>query len=250
LIAKEKAGIIKPGTPVVIGETDDETIGVFAEKAKEMKAPLIQADKTYRIPFSAFSQDNKQIMQVYSGDTLKYKDLKVSLPGWYQKKNVITALASLDSLKTSGYKIEESHIYKGLEKVQEATGLLGRWQIIGNNPRIICDTGHNEAGVREIVNQIKNTPYKKLHIVWGMVNDKDLAPVLKLLPQNAAYYFTRASIPRSLDENKLAEEAKKYGLKGKSYPDVKTALSEAKKNAGPNDLIFIGGSTFIIADIL
>ncbi len=250
LIAKEKAGIIKLETPVVIGETDDETIDVFRDTAKEKNAPLIQADKKYSIPFSTFSHDNKQIMQVYSGNDVAYKDLKVSLLGWYQRKNTITALSALDVLKNAGYKIEKQHIYSGFENVQESTGLLGRWQTMGHNPRIICDTGHNEAGVKEIVNQIKNTPYKNLHIVWGMVNDKDLDPVLSLLPDDATYYFTRASIPRSLDEKLLFTEAKKHNLQGSSFPDVNTALEASKKNAGPNDLIFIGGSTFIVADII
>jgi len=250
LIAKEKAGIIKQNIPVVIGETDPETIEVFRERAKEKNAPLIQADKLYRIPFSAFSHDNKQIMQVYSGDEVKHKGLKVSLSGWYQKKNTVTVLATTEALKTKGYKVEKEDIYRGLENVQEETGLLGRWQIIGHNPRIICDTGHNGAGVREIVEQLRNTPYQNLHMIWGMVNDKDITAVLKMLPKDAVYYFTRASIPRSLDERILYEKAQKFGLKGKHYPDVKTSLNEAKKNATPNDLIFIGGSTFIVADII
>jgi dihydrofolate synthase/folylpolyglutamate synthase len=189
-------------------------------------------------------------MQVYSGNKPVFKDLKVSLTGWYQKKNVITVLGSVSQLNLSGYNIQDNHIYDGLENVQEATGLIGRWQIIGHNPRIICDTGHNEAGIKELMEQIRNTPHKNLHMVWGMVNDKDLTSVLQLLPENATYYFTRASIPRSLDEKELFDKAKEQGLNGNYYPDVKTAVDEAKKNAEPNDLIFIGGSTFIVADIL
>jgi len=250
LIAKEKAGIIKSGTPVIIGETEDETIDVFRDIAGEKNAPLTQADKIYSIPFSTFSQDNKQIMQVYSGNKIAFKDLKVSLPGWYQKKNTVTALTAVKALKNAGYKIEDQHIYSGLENVHESTGLLGRWQIIGHNPRIICDTGHNEAGIKEIVYQLKNTPYKHLHIIWGMVNDKDTDAILPILPKDATYYFTRASIPRSLNETTLMKEAKKYGLTGKTYPNVKVALDSAKKISDPNDLIFIGGSTFIVAEIL
>ncbi len=250
LIAKEKAGIIKQNIPVVIGETEIETIEVFRSTAKIKNARLIQADKTYSIPFSAFSHDNKQIMQVHSGDKLKFKDLKVSLLGWYQRKNTITTLAAVDTLNISGYKIKEEHIYSGLENVQESTGLLGRWQIIGSNPRVICDTGHNEDGVKAVVEQIKNTPYRNLHIVWGTVNDKDIQRILSLLPKDAKYYFTKASIPRALDEKVLWQKAGKEGLKGNYYPDAATALNEAKKEATPNDLIFIGGSTFIVADIL
>ena len=249
-IAAEKAGIIKKHIPVIIGESDDETKDVFISTAKAQEAPITFADEIYRIPYSTFSHDNKQIMQVYSGDDLVFENLKISLPGWYQRKNTATALTAIKILKESGYAIERQHLYTGLENVKESTGLMGRWQILGHNPRIICDTGHNEDGVRQIVEQIKNTPYQNLHIVWGMVNDKDVSSVLSLLPKDAAYYFTRASIPRSLDEKTLLSEAEKYGLKGSHYPDVRTALDEAKKNSTPNDLIFIGGSTFIVADIV
>ncbi|NPA35330.1 MAG: bifunctional folylpolyglutamate synthase/dihydrofolate synthase [Chlorobi bacterium] len=250
LIAKEKAGIIKPHTPVVTGETDPETIEVFRTVANKNSSPLIQADKLFSIPYSTFSADEKQIMQVYSNDKVVFSNLKVSLTGWYQKKNTVTALASISELIHAGYSIKTEHIYSGFENIQEITGLAGRWQIIGHNPKIICDTGHNEDGIKAVTEQLKNTPYKKLHIIWGMVNDKDYNTILKLLPRDALYYFTRASIPRSLDAETLQHEAKKHGLYGNYYPDVKTALSEAKKNASPNDLIFIGGSTFIVADVL
>ncbi len=250
LIAVEKAGIIKYNTPVVIGETDTETIEVFRSVAKEKKAPLIKADQLYQIPFSTFSMDDKQIMQVYSNEKIVFKDLKVSLLGWYQRKNVITTLAVCKTLIEQGYKIDETNIYKGMEAVQSSTGLQGRWQILGQNPRTICDTGHNEDGIKAVTEQIKNTPYERLHMVWGMVNDKDLDSILSLLPPNATYYFTKARIPRSLDEKLLWQKAKKYNLKGNYYPNVKTALTEARKHATPNDLIFIGGSTFVVADIL
>ncbi len=250
LIAKEKAGIIKPHIPVLIGETDNETKDVFIEVTNQKQSPLKFADKIYNIPFSTFSANNKQIMQVHSKKELVFKDLKVSLSGWYQRKNTVTALAAIEILKSAGYNIERSHIYEGLENVQKSTGLLGRWQILGSNPRIICDTGHNEGGVKAIVEQIKNTPYHNLHIVWGTVNDKDIKKILSILPKDAKYYFTKASIPRALDEKILWQKAGNEGLKGNYYPDAVTALNEAKKEAIPNDLIFIGGSTFIVADIL
>ena len=250
LIAKEKAGIIKNNTPVVIGETQPETIGVFVDVAKEKNARLIQADKIYSIPYSTFSADDKQIMQVYSNDKIAFKDMKVSLSGWYQRKNAVTALAACKVLTESEFNITEADIFKGMESIQETTGLQGRWQVIGNNPRIICDTGHNEDGIKAVVNQIKNTPHEKLHIIFGTVNDKDINSILPLLPKDAEYYFTKASIPRSLNEEKLWQLAKKYNLSGNHYPDVKTSLAEAQKNASPNDLIFIGGSTFIVADAL
>ena len=249
-IAAEKAGIIKNDIPVVIGETDIETIEVFKGFAKDRNAKLIYADKLYQIPFSTFSADDMQIMQVYSSENVVFPDLKVSLLGWYQKKNTVTTLAACKTLIEMGYKIDEIDIYKGMEKVQASTGLQGRWQILGHNPRTICDTAHNEAGVKAITEQIKNTPYKKLHVVWGMVNDKDTNSILSILPTDATYYFTKANIPRSLDEKLLWQKAKKSNLKGNSFPNVKTALNEARKNSTPNDLIFIGGSTFIVADIL
>ena len=146
--------------------------------------------------------------------------------------------------------IKDEHIYEGLANCSRNTGLLGRWQILGNNPLVVCDTGHNEDGIRAIVEQIKNTAYKKLHMVFGTVGDKDPEAILKLLPQDAIYYFTKSSIPRAMDEKVLAEKAKKAGLQGKSYPTVKSAFDTAIANASSNDLVFVGGSTFIVAEIL
>ena len=249
-IAIEKGGIIKKNTPVVIGESDTETDEVFKKIAAEQNSQLTDATALYQIPFSTFSADEKQIVQVYSNGELAYRDLKVSLMGWYQKKNIVTVLSACKKLIEKGYKIDKSNIYKGLEEVQSATGLLGRWQTLGHNPRVICDTGHNEAGIKAVVEQIKNTPFKNLHIVWGMVNDKDTDTILAMLPTDATYYFTRASIPRSLDEQLLMQKAKKYNLKGDSFSNVQKALNEARKISTPNDLIFIGGSTFIVADVL
>jgi len=137
-----------------------------------------------------------------------------------------------------------------LEKVVENTGLRGRWQVIGANPRIICDTGHNEGGLREVVAQIKQTPYKTLHFVIGMVNDKDIAGVLRLLPKDAIYYFTKAAIPRALDEKQLMKIAAFFELRGNTYHSVAEALAAARKNAGADDMIFIGGSTFIVAEAI
>ncbi len=249
-IAKEKAGIIKANTPVIIGESDAETDEVFRNIAKEHNAQFIDATLLYQIPFSTFSADEKQVMQVYSNGVMKYSDLKVSLLGWYQKKNIVTTLAACNTLVKMGYAIDDTNIRKGVEEVISTTGLLGRWQILDRNPRVVCDTGHNEAGIKAVVEQIKNTPHKKLHIIWGMVNDKDTDAILALLPTEATYYFTRAAIPRSMDEKLLMEKAKRYNLRGNSYPNVKKSLNESQKNSTPNDLIFIGGSTFIVADVL
>ena len=249
-IAKEKGGIIKPGTPIIIGESDTETNEVFKSISIERNAQLIDASSIYQIPFSTFSADEKQVVQVYSNGEVRFYDLKVSLLGWYQKKNIVTTLAACKILIELGYKIDDTNIYKGMEEVTSSTGLLGRWQILDHNPRVICDTGHNEAGIKAVVEQIENTPYEKLHIIWGMVNDKDTDAILALLPTEATYYFTRAAIPRSLDEKLLMEKAEKFNLRGKCFSNVKISLNEAKKNSTHNDLIFIGGSTFIVADIL
>jgi dihydrofolate synthase/folylpolyglutamate synthase len=156
----------------------------------------------------------------------------------------------VDGLRRKGWNIPEQQLRKGLDKVVENTGLQGRWQVIGANPRIICDTGHNVGGMREVVAQIKQVPYKTLHFVIGMVNDKDIMGVLALLPRNAIYYFTKASIPRALDETKLMKTAAHFKLHGNAYPTVKEAIATAKQNSLPEDLIFIGGSTFVVAEAI
>jgi dihydrofolate synthase/folylpolyglutamate synthase len=153
-------------------------------------------------------------------------------------------------LQRLGWKITESHIRGGLEDVSGLTGLSGRWQTIGANPRIICDTGHNEGGIREVVAQLNQIPHKKLHFIIGMVNDKDITGVLALLPREAIYYFTKASIPRALDEHQLMQMATYFGLNGAPYEDVQSALNEAKMYADKDDLIFVGGSTFVVAEVL
>jgi dihydrofolate synthase/folylpolyglutamate synthase len=190
------------------------------------------------------------LFNVLKNGVLIYENLRLDLLGHYQSKNICTVLAAVDELRTQGWKIPEGAIRKGLEKVVENTGLLGRWQVIGANPRIICDTGHNEGGIREVVAQIGQTPYKTLHFVIGMVSDKDIAGILNLLPRDAIYYFTKASIPRALDEQQLMKMAAFFNLKGEAYPTVRLALAKAKKNAVADDLIFIGGSTFVVADVL
>ncbi len=250
LIAKEKAGIIKLNTPIIIGEHNDTTKPVFETTAFEHNAPIYFASEEYDIPVSMRSIDNRQIFQVYQNNTLTFNDLQLDLLGIYQKKNVKTVLKTIDILKTIGFTISQNDIYTGLNNVVDNTGLMGRWQILGANPAIICDTGHNEDGVKDIVEQLKNTAHKKLHIIWGMVNDKDISAVLKLLPKNAQYYFVKPNIPRGLDARELKIEAEKYGLSGNEYPDLQYALKKSKKNASPNDLIFIGGSTFVVADIV
>ena len=249
-IAAEKAGVIKKNIPVVIGQKQKETQKVFEDKASLGSSPLFFADDEIQIDYSMVGIDCKQIMNVNSENRILFPDLKLDLLGTYQRKNVPAVLKVIELLQKQQWAIKDEHIYEGLANCSRNTGLLGRWQILGNNPLVVCDTGHNEDGIRAIVEQIKNTAYKKLHMVFGTVGDKDPEAILKLLPQDAIYYFTKSSIPRAMDEKVLAEKAKKAGLQGKSYPTVKSAFDTAIANASSNDLVFVGGSTFIVAEIL
>ncbi len=249
-IAAEKAGIIKSGVQAVIGETQKETSSVFVSKATETKSDIKFADQN----FSCIIEEGditrgewEFIIRDKSGNE-SFRGITV-LGGDYQKKNLVTLFQSLKSLvgilHISTYKISE-----GIKKVIINTGLSGRWQVLSNNPLTICDTGHNKEGLEYVINQINRIPKKRLHMVIGFVNDKDLSLVLPIFPQNAIYYFTKASVDRALDENILKDRAEAYGLKGSSYPDVKTAMNTASGVAAPDDLIFIGGSTFVVADAL
>ena len=249
-IAKEKAGIIKNKIPVVIGTTQNETLQVFTEKADEQQAPLFFADSEYSVRYAMNDFEGNQLLAVDNNGKQIYRQLKLDLKGAYQQKNLPAVLKTLELLKISGWDISAKNIETGLAEVSKLTGLLGRWQVLGANPRTVCDTAHNADGLTEIVKQMEQTPYKKLHVVFGMVNDKEPEKILKLLPQNAAYYFTKANIPRALDENVLAKYAAEFGLKGQAFSDVNDAYNEAKKSAGKDDFIFVGGSTFIVAEIL
>ncbi len=222
-IALEKAGIIKKDTAVIIGRKQIETTAIFQEKAKAENAPL-----SYSIPSNQTS------------------DLK----GNYQKENISTCVSSIRKLQEKGWSISEKDIENGLKKVVINTGILGRWQTIHNKPLTICDTGHNKDGIQNILTQIKQTPHEQLHIVWGAVNDKKIEKLLELLPKNAMYYFCEANIPRATPNEILLKLAKQHKLKGQSYSSVKAAYSSAQNNANFNDLIFIGGSTFVVAEVL
>ena len=249
-IALEKAGIIKPGIPVVIGESHPQTSVIFNGIAKEKGSELVFADLEFHPGHGLQSIDGRQIFNIRKGKELVYENMRLDLLGKYQSKNICTVLAAVDSLKHQGWNIPEYALRLGLEKVVANTGLAGRWQVIGANPRIICDTGHNIAGIREVVAQIRQVSYKTLHFVIGMVNDKDITGVLAILPRDAVYYFTKASIPRALDEKKLLKMAKHFKLHGNAYPSVKEAIAMAKQNSLPDDLIFIGGSTFVVAEAI
>ncbi|MDR2927613.1 MAG: bifunctional folylpolyglutamate synthase/dihydrofolate synthase [Cytophagaceae bacterium] len=248
-IASEKAGIIKQNTPVVIGELQDEIFPVFYEKAYLMDAPMYIADEVFKATVSDKNL-KYQSFNIYKKEEFYIAALRLPLLGNYQRKNIQTVLKAVERLQASGFNIHLDHLQKGCVNVIKNTGLMGRWQILSEKPLTICDTGHNEPGIKEVVAQLSEIDCETLHFVLGVVNDKDLSGILKLLPADASYYFTRADLPRSLAAEKLHDEASQYGLKGIIVPNVKKAVAEAKKNAGDNDLIFIGGSTFIVAEAL
>tara|TARA_R100000353_G_scaffold154087_1_gene112754 strand:- start:54575 stop:55747 length:1173 start_codon:yes stop_codon:yes gene_type:complete len=225
-IAAEKAGIIKNNTPVIIGETTPETKDVFEEIALQKKAAI-----TYT-------------------ETIDEKNYVSDLKGRYQQKNIRTVLASLKILNDLGWNISEENITNGLLKTIKNTGLLGRWQILQEQPKVICDTAHNKEGLQLVIAQLANEQFKKLHIVFGVVSDKDLTPVLSLFPQNAIYYFCKPNIPRGLDASLLLSQARGFGLVGEEYISVSKAYEAAKKAARVTDLIFVGGSTFVVAEVL
>ncbi len=244
-IAQEKAGIIKPGIPVVIGETTEETRKVFIDKSLKVSAPIIFAEDEHQI-LSLQRQDGKLIYE-----TRSYGQLTGELCGLCQEKNTGTILTAVDELRKQGYAIGQSQVSDGFAHVCELTGLRGRWQTVSEHPTVICDTGHNTAGISYIAEQLRTYPSEmQIHIVMGMVNDKDVRNVLKLLPADATYYFTKASVKRALNEDQLCGLAREAGLHGKTYPDVQAAFEAAKAASTEKDLIFVGGSTFIVADFL
>ncbi len=248
-IAGEKAGIIKPNIPVVIGEADSGTRGVFIKRADEMSAPLHLASLVFSAENALGNTDEGSVFNIFKGGRLYFAGLKTDLKGIYQQKNIVTVLQTLEIMQNM-LKIDTNQIFSGLSKVQQNTGFKGRWQVLGKKPLIVCDTGHNEAGISEVVSQIRLQKFKQLHFVLGTVNDKDIGKILQILPKDAFYYFTKALIPRALNEKLLADRAVEFGLVGNSYSTVNEAYTAAKKNAENDDMIFIGGSTFVVAEVV
>ncbi len=249
-IATEKAGIIKPNTPCVIGEKQPEIFPVFKKICEQHNSRMIRADEQYAIPYSLTSTDGYQVFNVKKNGEIRYANLKCELMGHYQRKNTTTVLASLDELISTGLLIKEKDIYSGIRKVVQNTGLLGRWQLIRANPVVVCDTAHNPDGMKVLMQQVAETARKQLHLIIGFVYDKDIPETLKYLPANARYYFTRLSVPRTMDENDLMKNASSLGFAGKSYSHVKAAYDDALQHAGNDDLILITGSNFLVADFL
>lgn len=249
-IAAEKAGIIKLKTPVVIGESQEETRIVFEQVAAKNGSQIYFADDNFEChaqPFINLSGERKYIIRNIAEDTA----ITVSTPlgGDYQEKNLKTIFQAFSVLREE-FKLTSENLTAGIKNVIKNTGLQGRWQIIGRNPLIICDTGHNKEGLEFVTRQLSALKPSRLHMVIGFVSDKDLSHVLPMLPKDALYYFTKATIPRALDEKKLESMASESGLHGKSYPSVRKALYAAKAEAGSDDLIFVGGSTFIVAEAI
>ena len=243
-IAHEKAGIIKPHTPIIIGEHNEETRPVFLAEATGKQAPIIFAQESPMV-VSKGSDANYDIYQ-----TTSYKDLQVALRGYCQEKNVNTLLHAIGELQRIGYNINESAVREGFAHVCQLTGLMGRWQQLSASPRLICDTGHNIGGFQYIVPQILAQPCKLLRIVFGMVNDKDINAVLALMPKHAIYYFAQASVARALPSQELQALAAKHELHGSTYSTVAEATRAALTEADKEDFIYVGGSSFIVADLL
>lgn len=248
-IAKEKAGIIKKSVPVVIGETQPEVADIFTSRAGEMGVSIFFADRHWKI-METKDDPNKNHLEIFYQGKKVLQTGKFSLKGSFQKQNLITALETIRQLAFPKHKLTTGVVRHGIENIVKNTGFKGRWQILNQKPLIVCDSGHNREGISEAVKNLLDTPHKNLHMVIGMVNDKDVVSVLHLLPQEATYYFCRADIPRGLDAQLLAKQAGDLGLKGYPYRSVKEALDTAKQQAKEDDLIFVGGSTFVVAEIV
>jgi dihydrofolate synthase/folylpolyglutamate synthase len=245
-IAREKAGIIKQGVPVVIGEAEGEVREVFeGERCTVNGARLVYAQEENPVLSAKLLPSG-----YWEFETKEYPELIDELGGYAQERNAATVLCAIELLKNGIFTIPPKAVYKGFRYVTENTGLMGRWQTVQHHPAIVLDTGHNVGGMQYIVRQLQAERYRQLHIVFGMVNDKDISSVLALLPQEAVYYFTQASVPRALDANLLAEQAGLFGLKGQAFSTVSEAFLAAKQNATEKDFIFAGGSTFVVAEVL
>jgi dihydrofolate synthase/folylpolyglutamate synthase len=247
-IAAEKAGIIKEGIPVVIGEKHPLTIPVFEKIASEKKAPVSFAPDQYAIKDYNFSKHFLEIhiQDEHSGNKRKYV---LDLPGIYQTKNIITSLQTVNILRKKGWEIDEQDVFIALQQVKKMTGLSGRWEIIKENPTVVLEVAHNQDGIRQMLDHLRKLSFNKLHIIIGVVKDKDVSSILSLLPKSADYYFAQAHIPRALEAKMLQTQATLAGLKGNTFENVNDALKKAIDKSDPNDLIIVCGSIFLVAEI-
>lgn len=260
LIAGEKAGIIKPHTPVIIGEYQPEVSQIFISKAKSVDAPISFASEEWSLEVKGESLEEKGerrkekrlvgLAITIKDSELRTQDLRLDLTGTYQLKNVKTVLSAVAELRRQGFAISDENVAIALSQVSKLTGLRGRWDILSHDPAVICDTGHNPEGIAEVLKNIKNINYDALHFVMGVVNDKDISKILAMLPKDATYYFCRPDIPRGLDEENLKQQAADFKLNGEAYSSVNAALKAARNAAGIDDFVFVGGSTFVVAEII
>jgi dihydrofolate synthase/folylpolyglutamate synthase len=248
-IASEKAGIIKAGIPVVISQTQSEIENVFLDKAASLHAPIHFADQEWMIQENELSAGHLKLgILPHKGDDMKR--LSLDLSGQYQVKNIMGVLSAVKLLQKAGWKLPDAGVAEALAHVKKLTGLRGRWEVINKHPLTILDVGHNEAGITEIVEQLRHMVYRHLHIVTGFVKDKEVDKVLSIFPPAATYYFCKAQIPRALDEQALAEMATAKGLRGHTYPTVQQAFLAAKQNAHEEDIVLVCGSFFIVAEAM
>ncbi|OKS85058.1 hypothetical protein RG47T_0497 [Mucilaginibacter polytrichastri] len=253
LIAGEKAGIIKPNIPVIVGEYQRVVAPIFEQKAEQEHSPLTFASERWDIEVVTKSDNFLKVNATPKPTTdnrQQTTEYQLDLTGSYQLKNVKTVLTTVEELRKQGFNITDGHVQTALKNVQGITGLQGRWQTLSTNPLTICDTGHNPEGIQEVLKNIASVKYNQLHFVIGVVNDKDISKILTMLPQDASYYFCRPDIPRGLDALNLQLQAHEAGLKGEVYASVKEALAAAQAAAINNDLVFVGGSTFVVAEVV
>lgn len=247
-IAFEKAGIIKQEIPAVIGETIPETENVFLQKAKEQQATLLFANDHFTTEEVLMVNNQLQVIvkNKITGKPLSYE---LDLPGLYQTKNLCTVLTAVEQLQQQGWNISQEQVQTALSHTKQINGLHGRWEVIRQNPTVVLDVGHNEDGMKQIIKQLQFCSFQQLHIVIGMVKDKEIDKVLALLPTDALYYFTKAQIPRALDEVTLQQKANAFNLKGETYLNVNDALTKAKQCASADDLILVCGSVFLVGEV-
>lgn len=248
-IAGEKAGIIKPNVPVIIGEFQQEVAEVFENKARETRSRLRFANREWETRKQVLEED-KLLLDVRHYDGMEL-EVESQLSGPHQAKNLVTALETIRTLSDAGWKLTREHFKSGIKSVVTNTGLKGRWQVLGRNPLIIADTGHNREGLEPNIKRLlSNRKPEQLHFVWGMVNDKDVSKTFEMLPKASAYYFCRPNVPRGLDVSVLVQYGSETGLKHLAYPSVSEALSAAKAMAESDDIIYVGGSTFVVAEVV
>jgi dihydrofolate synthase/folylpolyglutamate synthase len=247
-IAFEKGGIIKKNTPVVLGESLPETLPVFTQICTERNAELQLAQQKRKVLDWRWEK-NYLVTEVSEDHNTDHNIFHLDLIGLYQVKNLVTVLEACDQMKLKGWKISDDQIEKALQQTKKITGLHGRWDVIHQHPQVVLDVAHNSDGIKQLVQQIEITPHDRLHIILGMVKDKDIENVLALLPKTATYYFTNAQIPRALPANELAEAALNHGLQGKVFTDVNIALRTVLEHAHKDDLVLVCGSVFLVGEV-